>query len=62
MPPHTENRPPNRRRFIPSNEGLEDRALQASGISSLFGQQVTANLNIPITYEQKTLRIKRLPY
>ncbi len=51
-----------RRRFVPSHEGLEDRALQTVSFASLFGNQVTANLNIPITYEQKALRIKRLPY
>ena len=62
MPPHSEIRPNNRRRFVPSHEGLEDRALQASSIGTLFGVQVTSNLNIPITYEQKAYRIKRLPY
>jgi hypothetical protein len=51
-----------RRRFIPSKEGLEVRALQASSLASLFGNQVTSNLNIPITYEQKALRIEHLPF
>jgi hypothetical protein len=53
-----------RRRFIPNPEGLEGRALLASSVNlgNLFGFQVNTNLNIPITYEQKTLRIERLPY
>ena len=51
-----------RRRFIPFHENLEGRTLQATNITSIFGAQVTSNLNIPITYEQKALRIIRLPY
>ncbi len=58
-----------RRRFVPGSEGLEKRALQTvyngalnSNISGLFGFQLTANLNIPITYQQKELRAQRLPY
>ena len=51
-----------RRRFVPSTEGLEVRTLQASNMNTLFGLQVTSNLNIPITYQQKELRIERLPY
>jgi hypothetical protein len=62
VPPHKEIRAMDRRRFVPYPEGLEVRALQASSISGLFGTQVTSNLNLPITYEQKALRIQRLPY
>jgi hypothetical protein len=54
-----------RRRFMPSTEGLETRALQAassSGLANVFGFQVSTNLNIPVTYEQKELRIEHLPY
>jgi hypothetical protein len=51
-----------RRRFIPSTEGLEDRTLQATNVNTLFGLQLSANLNLPITYQQRELRIKRLPY
>ncbi len=53
-----------RRRFVPSSEGLETRALLASSLNlgSLFGFQVNSNLNIPVTYEQKELRIEHLPY
>jgi hypothetical protein len=51
-----------RRRFMPSHESLEDRALQAANLTNIFGAQINSNLNIPITYQQKALRIKRLPY
>ncbi|HEV3164409.1 MAG TPA: Ig-like domain-containing protein [Isosphaeraceae bacterium] len=51
-----------RRRFVPSTEGLEDRALQAS----LFGTSSVTNLNtvvdLPNTPQQKALRIERLPF
>lgn len=52
-----------RRRFIPGSEHLERRALQTvvSG-QNIFGYQLTSNLNIPITYQQKSLRIERLPF
>ena len=53
-----------RRRYVPAPEGLESRALLAStvNLNNLFGFQVNTNLNIPITYEQKALRIQRLPF
>ncbi len=53
-----------RRRFIPSSEKLEGRALQAAALNpfNAFGVQLTTNLNIPISYQQKALRIERLPY
>ncbi len=51
-----------RRRFRPSHESLEDRALQTFNLTNIFGAQINSNLNIPITYEQKALRIERLPY
>ena len=50
-----------RRRFVPSPESLEGRTLQAN-VNTLFGLQVNANLNVPITYQQKSLRIERLPF
>jgi len=50
-----------RRRFIPSPEGLEGRTLQTN-INTLFGLQLSPNLNVPITFQQKSLRIQRLPY
>ncbi len=51
-----------RRRFRPSHESLEGRALQTVNLTNIFGAQINSNLNIPITYEQKALRIQRLPY
>jgi len=54
-----------RRRFMPSTEGLESRALQAassSNLSNIFGFQVNTNLNIPVTFEQKELRVEHLPF
>jgi hypothetical protein len=50
-----------RRRFVPSSEGLEGRRLQAT-VNNLFGLQLNSNLNLPITFQQKSLRIQRLPY
>ena len=58
----TKLRAMNRRRFVPSTEGLEGRALQASTGFTLFGVQLTTNLNVPITYQQKAKRIEHLPY
>jgi hypothetical protein len=53
-----------RRRYVPAPEGLESRALLATttNLNTLFGFQVNTNLNLPITYQQKSLRIQRLPY
>jgi hypothetical protein len=62
VPPHKEIRAMDRRRFVPFHDRLEVRTLQAFNLTSPFGAQVTSNLNIPITYEQKALRIERLPY
>ncbi len=53
-----------RRRYVPDSEGLETRALLAStpNLGNLFGFQVTSNLNIPVTFEQKELRVEHLPF
>jgi hypothetical protein len=52
-----------RRRFIPSAEGIEDRTLQTSfPLSNLFGTSLNSNLNVPITFQQKSLRIEHLPF
>ena len=54
-----------RRRFVPTSEGLEQRALLTSttpNLANIFGFQVSTNLNIPITFEQKVLRVEHLPY
>jgi hypothetical protein len=54
-----------RRRFVPTSEGLETRALLASttpNLTNIFGFQVSTNLNIPITFQQKELRVEHLPF
>ncbi len=54
-----------RRRFAPATEGLEQRALLTTSqpnLTNVFGFQVSPNLNIPITYEQKVLRVEHMPY
>jgi hypothetical protein len=52
-----------RRRFIPAAEGVEDRTLQTSfPLSNLFGTSLNSNLNVPITFQQKSLRIEHLPF
>jgi hypothetical protein len=57
---HKKIRAMDRRRYVPSTEGLEGRALMAS-VNTLFGIQVSTNLNIPISLQQKELRIEHLP-
>lgn len=55
-----------RRRFAPATEGLEKRELLSvtnqPNVTNLFGFQVSPNLNIPITYQQKVLRVQHMPY
>ena len=54
-----------RRRFVPASEGLEQRALLPTttpNLANIFGFQVSTNLNVPITFEQKELRVEHLPY
>lgn len=58
---HKKIRAMDRRRYVPSTEGLEGRELMA-GVNTLFGVQVTTNLNVPITLQQKEKRIEHLPY
>jgi hypothetical protein len=58
---HKKIRAIDRRRYVPSTEGLETRELMA-GVNTLFGIQVTTNLNVPITLQQKEKRIEHLPY
>jgi hypothetical protein len=51
-----------RRRFVPDSEGLETRALQA-GLSSILGFSLTTNqVSVPITFQQKELRVEHLEY
>ena len=58
---HKKIRAIDRRRYVPSTEGLETRELMA-GVNTLFGIQVTTNLNVPVTLQQKEKRIEHLPY
>jgi hypothetical protein len=54
-----------RRRFAPATEGLEQRALLTTttpNLTNIFGFQVNSNLNIPITFQQKELRVEHMPY
>jgi hypothetical protein len=54
-----------RRRFAPATEGLEKRELLTTNtpnVTNIFGFQVSPNLNIPITYQQKELRVEHMPY
>lgn len=58
-----------RRRFVPSPEGLEGRALLSTttasanrGLFGLGGNLSTSNDNIPETFEAKLHRIEHLPY
>jgi hypothetical protein len=54
-----------RRRFAPATEGLEKRELLTTStpnVTNIFGFQVSPNLNIPITYQQKELRVEHMPY
>jgi hypothetical protein len=50
-----------RRRYVPSTEGLEGRELMAA-FNTSFGLQVATNLNVPITLQQKEKRIDNLPF
>jgi len=54
-----------RRRFVPSAEGLEGRALLASGVASIFSFTKPNNNStdtVPMTFTLKQHRIQRLPY
>ncbi len=51
-----------RRRFAPSAEGLESRALMASLFTGATGSNTQRPQNVPVTYEAKLDRIKNLPY
>lgn len=49
-------------RFNPSGSAFNSSAFNSSSFNSLFGFQLYSQLNLPITYQQKSLRIDRLPY
>ena len=50
-----------RRRFVPSPEGLEIRTMLSTSGSGLFGTGSTTTQTLPITYQQKELRIQKMP-
>ena len=52
-----------RRRYVPSTEGLEVRTLLATSSSGLgfLGTSTNTIQNLPITFQQKELRIQKLP-
>jgi hypothetical protein len=52
-----------RRRFVPSPDGLELRTLMATTSSpfNLFGTASNAAQTLPITFQQKELRIQKMP-
>ena len=51
-----------RRRYVPSTEGLEVRTLLATGSGlGLLGTSTTTIQTLPITFQQKELRIQKLP-
>jgi hypothetical protein len=51
-----------RRRFVPSTEGLEGRALLASLFGSTSSTQSNAAQELPQTFKEKVRRIERLPF
>ncbi len=54
-----------RRRFVPSSESLEGRAMLATTATgnalNIFGGSTTTNQVLPITFQQKEMRIEKLP-
>jgi len=50
-----------RRRFVPSPEGLEVRTMLSTAASGLFGTASTTTQTLPITFQQKELRIQKMP-
>ena len=50
-----------RRRFVPSPEGLEVRTMLSTTGSGLFSTGSTTTQTLPITYQQKELRIQKMP-
>jgi hypothetical protein len=52
-----------RRRYVPSTEGLEVRTLLATSSSGLgfLGTSPTTTQELPITFQQKELRIQKMP-
>jgi hypothetical protein len=53
-----------RRRFVPAPEGLEGRTMLSTtgGSFNLFGNNSITAQTLPITFQQKELRIQKMPY
>jgi hypothetical protein len=51
-----------RRRFVPSGEGLEGRALLSLFGSSFAKNTIKSDQNVPLTFLQKVVRVKHLPF
>ena len=53
-----------RRRYVPAPEGLEVRTMLSTtgGSFNLFGNSVNSAQSMPITFQQKELRIQKMPY
>jgi hypothetical protein len=51
-----------RRRFVPSTEGLEGRALLASSFFGSISKSSNPAADVPMTFKIKTQRIERLPH
>jgi hypothetical protein len=51
-----------RRRFVPSGEGLEGRALLSLFGSSFSRFNEKTDQNVPLTFFQKVVRVKHLPF
>lgn len=54
-----------RRRFVPSSECLEGRAMLATSATgnalNIFGGSTSATQSLPITFQQKEMRIEKMP-
>lgn len=52
-----------RRRYVPSPEGLEVRTMLSTtaGSAGIFGTSTSTAQTLPITYQQKELRIQKMP-
>ena len=51
-----------RRRYVPSPEGLEVRTMLSTTSSGIFGGSTTTTQTLPITFQQKELRIQKMPH
>jgi hypothetical protein len=51
-----------RRRFVPSPEGLEGRAMLATGLFGSVSSNNNASADVPVTFTDKEQRVERLPH